>query len=96
MTYEKLHIRVLIKYKPKTTVMKKLIFIFCSLVLSIPSFSSVAESDAVLDFRNIFWGVSKDSCYRDGQKIEFVKDRQSMLKNAYATAVLLPSFNARF
>ncbi len=83
MTYEKLHIRVLIKYKPKTTVMKKLIFIFCSLVLSIPSFSSVAESDAVLDFRNIFWGVSKDSCYRDGQKIEFVKDRQSMLKNAY-------------
>lgn len=62
--------------------MKKLMFACLYLLISASVFSA-AESDAVLDFRNIFWGVSKDSCYRDGQKIEFIKDRQSMLKNAY-------------
>lgn len=62
--------------------MKKLLFVI-SLFSSLLSFAG-AESDAVLDFRKIFWGVSIDSCWRDGKKIEFIKDRQSLIKNAYS------------
>jgi hypothetical protein len=42
-----------------------------------------AESEAVVSFRKIFWGSSKDSVYRDGKKLEFAKDRNSLIKNAY-------------
>ena len=62
--------------------MKKLLLCLPLLFIAIAGFS--AESDAVLDFRNIFWCVTKDSCWRDGKKVEFVKDRQSLLPNAYA------------
>lgn len=61
--------------------MKKLLLAFAILFAAAPAFS--AESDAVLDFRNIFWGVHKDSCFRDGKKIEFVKDRMSLIRDAY-------------
>lgn len=37
----------------------------------------------MLDFRNIFWGTPIDSVYRDGKKLEFTKDRMSLIKNAY-------------
>ena len=43
-----------------------------------------AETQAVLDFRKIFWGSNKDSIFRDGKKLEFVKDKNSLIKNAYA------------
>lgn len=43
-----------------------------------------AESDAVIEFRKIYWGSNKDSIWRDGKKLEFVKDKSSMIKNAYA------------
>jgi hypothetical protein len=43
-----------------------------------------AENDAVLDFRKIFWGSSRDSVYRNGKKLEFVKDKNAMIKNAYS------------
>lgn len=62
--------------------MKKSLFSLSLLFIAIAGFGA-AESDAVLDFRNIFWGVPKDSCYRDGKKLEFTKDRQSMQPNAY-------------
>ena len=42
-----------------------------------------AESEGVIDFRNIFWGTPIDSVWRDGKKIEFLKDRNSLIKNAY-------------
>ena len=32
---------------------------------------------------NIFWGVKKDSCYRNGKKVDFVQDRQALLPNAF-------------
>jgi hypothetical protein len=43
-----------------------------------------AENDAVLDFRKIFWGSNRDSIYRDGKKLDFVKDKNALIKNAYA------------
>ncbi len=61
--------------------MKRLFFVFAVLLMAGAAHS--AESDAVLDFRGIFWGVQKDSCFRDGKKLEFVKDRQSLIKDAY-------------
>jgi hypothetical protein len=64
--------------------MKKVLFAIAILFIAAPAFS--AESDAVIHFRNIFWGVHKDSCFRDGKKLEFVKDRQSLIKDAYYIA----------
>lgn len=64
--------------------MKKLLFVLAVLLTTAPAFS--AESDAVIHFRNIYWGVHKDSCFRDGKKIEFIKDRQSLIKDAYYIA----------
>lgn len=61
--------------------MKKFLALFSMLCIGIAAFS--AESDAVLDFRNIFWGVKKDSCYRNGKKVDFVQDRQALLPNAF-------------
>jgi len=68
--------------KQKTKTMKKFIFLFSILCIASSAFS--AESDAVLDFRNIFWGVKKDSCWRDGKKLDFAQDRQSLLPRAYS------------
>lgn len=61
--------------------MKKLVLAFSLLGFALSAFS--AEDKGVLDFRNIFWGTPKDSIYRDGKKLEFIKDRNSLLKNAY-------------
>ncbi|MBL7777348.1 MAG: hypothetical protein JNK66_03500 [Chitinophagales bacterium] len=62
--------------------MKKAIISLSLLFAAFSGFS--AEGDAVLDFRNIFWGVHKDSCFRDGSKVKFVEDKRSMLRNAFA------------
>jgi hypothetical protein len=62
--------------------MKKLLLAISLLGFAHMGFS--AESEAVLSFRKIFWGSQKDSVYRDGKKLEFVKDKNSLIKNAYA------------
>jgi hypothetical protein len=62
--------------------MKKLLLAVSLLSLAHLGFS--AESEAVLNFRKIFWGSSKDSIWRDGKKLEFVKDKNSLIKNAYS------------
>ncbi len=64
--------------------MKKLLLVLMVCGLAIPAFS--AESEAVLDFRNIFWGSPIDSVWRDGKKIEFTKDKNSLIKNAYSVS----------
>jgi hypothetical protein len=61
--------------------MKKLLLLVSILGIYCSGFS--AESQGVLDFRNIFWGTPKDSVWRDGKKLEFVKDRSSLIKNAF-------------
>jgi len=61
--------------------MKKLFVAISLFCFSYSAFS--AESQGVLDFRNIFWGTLRDSVWRDGKKLEFVKDRNSLIKNAY-------------
>ena len=62
--------------------MKKLLLAITLLGFAQMGFS--AESEAVLNFRKIFWGSQKDSVYRDGVKLDFVKDKNSLIKNAYA------------
>ena len=64
--------------------MKKLLLLFTLIGMAYSGFS--AESDGVRDFRNIFWGSPKDSIWRDGKKLEFIKDRNSLIKNAYYLA----------
>lgn len=61
--------------------MKKLMFVAMMATLSLNLMA--AEGDAVVDFRNITWGAHKDSIVSDGKKLEFVRDRNSLQKNAY-------------
>ena len=64
--------------------MKKLLLLLTLTAMAYSGFS--AESEGVLDFRNIFWGTPIDSVWRDGKKLEFIKDRNSLIKNAYTLA----------
>jgi hypothetical protein len=60
------------------------LFLFCSIcLLSFYSFAQNKEGGSVTDFRKIYWGARLDSIYRDGQKLEFIKDRSTNLKNAF-------------
>jgi hypothetical protein len=61
--------------------MKKLLVAGLLLAFGFSGFS--AENQQVLDFRNIFWGTKLDSVWRDGKKLEFVKDKNSLIRNAY-------------
>lgn len=63
--------------------MKKVIFILLVGFFSLQGFSQSADGATVTDFRNIYWGAKLDSIYRDGQKIEFIKERTMNLKNAF-------------
>ena len=64
--------------------MRKLLLFLSVICISYSGYS--AESEGVLDFRNIFWGTPKDSVWRDGKKLEFIKDRNSLIKDAYYLA----------
>lgn len=61
--------------------MKKIFVAVALITVALSGYS--AESQGVLDFRNIFWGSPKDSIWRDGKKLTFVSDRNSLIKNAY-------------
>ncbi len=61
--------------------MQKILLFFFISCLSYSGFS--AESEAVLDFRNVLWGTPIDSVWRNGKKLEFIKDKNSLFKNAY-------------
>ncbi|MBL0309342.1 MAG: hypothetical protein IPP77_06630 [Bacteroidetes bacterium] len=61
--------------------MKKLLLAFTLCAFALSGFS--AESESVLHFRNIYWGTKMDSVWRDGKKLEFQKDRNALLKDAY-------------
>jgi hypothetical protein len=61
--------------------MKK--FLLALTMLSVATVAFCAENQAVLDFRKIFWGSNKDSIYRDGKKLDFVRDKNALIKNAY-------------
>lgn len=49
------------------------------------SFSIFAQ-DRITDFRDILFGARVDSAYRNGTKVDFQKDRNSSLRNAYEIA----------
>ncbi|GEM_PF-841037 len=63
--------------------MKKLLLSL--LVIPATMFVSAQSKDgaSVNDFRDIYWGSKLDSAYRDGQKLEFIKDRTLNVKNAF-------------
>ncbi|MBX2902592.1 MAG: hypothetical protein KF872_03470 [Chitinophagales bacterium] len=63
--------------------MKKVIFILLVGFFSLQGFSQSADGASVTDFRNIYWGAKLDSIFRDGQKLEFIKERTMNLKNAF-------------
>ena len=62
--------------------MKKFLLALTMLSMAFTAFS--AENQAVLDFRKIFWGSNRDSIYRDGKKLDFIKDKNALIKNAYS------------
>lgn len=39
--------------------------------------------NAVPHFRNVFWGVPKDSVYIDGKKVEFLRDKNALTPNTF-------------
>jgi hypothetical protein len=42
-----------------------------------------AQETNVTSFRNMPWGAFRDSLYVKGKKIDFVKDKSSLMRNAY-------------
>ncbi len=61
--------------------MKKLFFILFA-VAFISSHAQTADQ-SITRFRNIPWGTHKDSIFVNGKKQEFLKDKNSMIRNAY-------------
>ncbi|HWB62418.1 MAG TPA: hypothetical protein VG603_02825 [Chitinophagales bacterium] len=61
--------------------MKKLLLALFMFSFAYQAFS--AESQDAVEFRKILWGSKLDSIYRDGQKLQFIKDKNSLIKNAY-------------
>ena len=62
--------------------MKKLLLAFVMLGCFYAGYS--ADGDAVVEFRKILWGTPKDSILMDGKHPQFVKDKSSIIKNAYS------------
>ena len=60
--------------------MKKLFTVFALLFFAAGAF---AQETNVTSFRNMPWGAFRDSMYVKDKKIEFVKDKSSLTKNAY-------------
>ncbi|MBS1617052.1 MAG: hypothetical protein JST76_00930 [Bacteroidetes bacterium] len=60
--------------------MKKLFTVFALLFFAAGAF---AQETNVTSFRNMPWGAFRDSMYVKDQKIDFVKDKSSLTKNAY-------------
>jgi hypothetical protein len=47
---------------------------------------AMAQETNVTSFRNMPWGAFRDSMYVKGKKIDFIKDKGSLMKNAYIIA----------
>lgn len=60
--------------------MKKFFTVFALLFFAAGAF---AQETNVTSFRNMPWGAFRDSMYVKDKKIEFVKDKSSLTKNAY-------------
>ena len=63
--------------------MKKIFSILFFIAFAIGAF---AQETNVTSFRNIPWGAFRDFLFVKGKKIEFVKDKSSLIKNAYIIA----------
>lgn len=63
--------------------MKK--FAFLAICLSLCG-AALAQGSKVTSFRDMVWGVHKDSIFRNGTKIKFIKDRNASEANTYTMA----------
>ena len=57
--------------------------IFTVLTFILFAIGASAQETNVTSFRNMPWGAFRDSLYVKGKKIDFVKDKSSLTKNAY-------------
>lgn len=60
--------------------MKKIASVLFFIALAVGAF---AQETNVTSFRGMAWGAFKDSIVVKGKKVEFVKDKSSLTKNAY-------------
>lgn len=60
--------------------MKKIVSVLFFIAFAVGAF---AQETNVTSFRNMPWGAFRDSMYVKGKKVEFVKDKSSLIKNAY-------------
>jgi hypothetical protein len=65
----------------QSNLMKKFFLPLLVMLMSISA--AFSQDDNVTSFRGIFWGAKRDSIYRDSKKLEFKKDGNTFLKNAY-------------
>ena len=63
--------------------MKKIALLIFTVALYLSSF---AQEVNVTSFRSMPWGAYKDSLFANGKKLEFLKDKSSLIKNAYIIA----------
>ena len=61
--------------------MKKIFSVLFFIAFAIGAYS---QETNVTSFRGMAWGASKDSIFVKGKKIDFVKDKASLIKNAYS------------
>jgi hypothetical protein len=61
-------------------IMKSLLL---SLMLSLTNVNTTQAQDDNISFRNINWGVHIDSIYRDNGKVEMIRDKSSLIRNAF-------------
>lgn len=63
--------------------MRKLFLSLLLLPVALLVSAQSKDGASVTEFRDIFWGAKLDSIYRDGQKVEFIRDKALNVKNAF-------------
>jgi hypothetical protein len=61
--------------------MKKIVSVLFFIAFAIGAF---AQETNVTSFRGMAWGAFRDSIFVKGKKVDFVKDKASLIKNAYS------------
>jgi len=61
--------------------MKKIVSVLFFIVFAI---GASAQETNVTSFRGMPWGANRDSIFVKGKKVEFVKDKSSLIRNAYS------------
>jgi hypothetical protein len=73
---------IFVTYKSSTQI-NKMKHILSALFFIAFAVGAYAQETNVTAFRNMPWGAHRDSMIVKGKKIEFVKDKSSLIRNAY-------------